>query len=193
MARANLSPERLVAAGAQLADTAGLEQLSLSALARQFGVQPASLYSHLASRDELIAGVHRFALGELAQRVSGAVAGRAGRDALIGLADAHRDYAQERPGAWEALLRPASPETARSAEAAQLSTLTLAVLRGYGIEDDSLVDAARFVGATINGFLSLSRSESFAHRSDDVARSWLAALDALDRALTSWPRKDTPA
>lgn len=49
MARVGLSAERLTLAGAELADEVGFEQVTLSALARQFDVKVASLYSHLKS------------------------------------------------------------------------------------------------------------------------------------------------
>tara|TARA_R110002020_G_scaffold46850_8_gene133437 strand:- start:1880 stop:2482 length:603 start_codon:yes stop_codon:yes gene_type:complete len=185
MPRANLSATDVVAAAAAIADRDGFDAVSVSAVARSLGVQPASLYSHVRDRAALLDGIHRLALAELADRVGAAIAGRAGRDALIALADAHRDLATERPGIWTALQRTAGPDTVHSAEAARVATLILAVLRGYDLPDAHLVHATRFVGATINGYLALDRSGAYSARDESTDASWQWAIDALDRALRS--------
>jgi AcrR family transcriptional regulator len=189
MPRAHLSTASVIADAAALADSDGLAAVTVSAVARRLGVKPASLYEHVAGLAPLLDGVQILALDEVGERAGAAVAGRSGRDALRGLADAHRDYANTRPGAWAALQRPASPAVAGSPEAARVAGLLLAVVRGFRVPDDDLVHAARLVGATINGFLTLTRAEAFAHRPDSEDASWAAAVDALDRALDSWPER----
>lgn len=186
MPRANLSAASVIAAAADLADRDGFDAVSISAVARGFGVQPASLYSHVRDRAALVDGMMILALDDIATAVSAEIEGRAGRDALAGLARAQRDIARERPGLWSALRRPASPATAASPGAARLVASTFAVLRGYRIPDEELVHATRFVAATVNGFLSLERDGSFEHRDERTDVSWERAVDALDRALTSW-------
>lgn len=183
MPRVNLTVEDVVSAAARIADRDGFDAVSVSAVARALDVQPASLYSHVRDRAALLDGIHRLALAELADRVGDAVAGRAGRDALVALADAHRDLAEERSGIWAALQRPAGPETVRSSEAARVATLMLAVLRGYDLPESELVHATRLVGATINGYLALDRSGAYSGRDESTDASWSWVIDALDRAL----------
>jgi AcrR family transcriptional regulator len=62
MARAGLTAERLIRAGAELADEVGFEQVTLSALARRFDVKVASLYSHLKNSRDLKTGIALLAL-----------------------------------------------------------------------------------------------------------------------------------
>ncbi|HEY3558377.1 MAG TPA: TetR/AcrR family transcriptional regulator [Kribbella sp.] len=102
MARAGLSGERLALAGAELADEVGFDQVTVSAVARRFGVQVASLYSHVRNSDDLKTRIATVALTELADQAAAAVAGRAGRDALLALADVYRTYAQHHPGRYKA-------------------------------------------------------------------------------------------
>ncbi|BBH68418.1 transcriptional regulator [Actinoplanes sp. OR16] len=187
MARANLTSAVVVAAAADLADREGLGAVTLSALARGFGVQTASLYSHVRDRPALLDGVHQLALGELADRIAVAIGGRSGRDALTALAEAHRDFARERPGRWAALLRPAAPATVRSEAAGRVAALTLAMLRGYRLPETELVHATRLLGSTINGFLALEANGSFGHREPATDVSWQRALAALDTVFHSWP------
>ncbi|MTD15501.1 TetR family transcriptional regulator [Nakamurella sp. YIM 132087] len=187
MPRRNLDRGAVVSAAAELADRDGFEVLSVSALARHLDVQPASLYSHVRNLADLQAGVHQLALASLTDTIGTEVAGCSGRDALNGMVGGYRQFEQEHPGLWAALQRPASEETARSAGAVRLTTLTAAVLRGYGIVGDEMVHATRFLGATVNGFLSLQRHGGFAHRPADQQTSWLRTVDALDTALRAWP------
>ena len=192
MPRQNLTHNSVLEAAASLADRVGYDGLGLSALARELGVQPASLYSHVRDRAALLEGVHQLALGELADRISAAIAGRSGRAALAGLVEAHRAYARERPGRWTALQRPATPATARSENAGRVAAVMLAVLRGYDdLPEAELVHATRLIGATVNGFLTLEAAGSFGHRDTDTELSWTRALDVLDGALRTWPTSNT--
>ena len=207
MPRQNLTSTSVVSAAADLADRSGYDAVSVSALARELGVQPASLYSHVRDRAAVLESVHQLALDELADTISSFTVGRSGREALSGLIRAHRDFAAERPGRWTALQRPATEATATSEPAKRVGDLMRAVLRGYDLPDDEFVHATRFVGATVNGFLTLEAAGSFSHRPLDTELSWDRALAALDGALTAWPTtasatadtsspppdKDTPA
>lgn len=192
MPRANLTPRVVVAAAADLADEAGFDQVTLSAVARRLQVQAASLYHHVRDRAELLAGIHELALEELADRIGDAVAGRAGADALTGLAEAQRTFARECPGRWAALQQPAAPSTVASPGAARVAGLTMAVLRGYGLPEAELVHVTRFLGATVNGFLALERSGAFGHRDPEPEVSWSRALAALDTLIRSWPAARDP-
>lgn len=189
MPRANINEQIVLSEALALANSEGLEAVTVSSVARKLGVRPASLYSHVRDRDSLFSGVHKLALHELAERVSREVAGRAGTEALTALANTHRSLAIERPGTWAILQQPASPEVAHSPEAERIATFILAVLRGYSLPESDLVHGVRFVSATINGFLTLSQADAFTHRSDPQDTSWNAAIAALDRALRSWPHE----
>jgi AcrR family transcriptional regulator len=192
VARANLTSAAVIAAAAELADRDGFDTLTLSALARGLGVQTASLYSHVRDRAALIEGVHRLALGELADRIALAIGGRSGRDALTAFADTHRDYARQFPGRWTALQRPASAATVRSEPAGRLAALTLAMLRGYPLPETELVHATRLLAATVNGFLALQANGSITHRQPATEDSWQWALDALDAVFRSRDTEGKP-
>lgn len=187
MPRMNLTAASVLETAANLADRDGYDSVSVSALARELGVQPASLYSHVRDRAAVLEGVQQLALGELADTIVAAIAGRSGSDALAGLVEAHRTFAREHPGRWTALQRPATAATARSEPAGRVAALMLAVFRGYELPDRELVHATRLVGATVNGFITLESSGSFGHRDLDTELSWARALDVLDRALRAWP------
>lgn len=190
--RAPLTPDLVVAEAAVLADEDGLAAVTLSALARRLGVRTPSLYSHVRDHAALLDGITTVALGELAARIAESVAGRAGRPALEGLAEAHRSYARDHPGRWQALQRRAGPDAVRSDAARTLVALTDAVLRGYDLPPDERVHATRLLGSTINGYLTLERQGSFDHSAPAPDVSWRRTIDALDALLRAWPPASSP-
>ncbi|MET8634066.1 TetR/AcrR family transcriptional regulator [Streptomyces sp. NPDC004096] len=189
MARAGLSAERLVAAAAELADEVGYDNVTMSALARRFGVKDASLYSHIRNMQDLRIRLALFAGGEMIDHIAVAVAGRAGRDALTAFADAYRAYARRHPGRYAATqiridpsLVPDSPAMRRTAE------ITYGMLRAYGLDEPDLTDAVRLLRSTFHGFCMLEATGGFG-APRDVETSWAKAVDALHGALEHWPRE----
>ena len=55
--RTPLSKERVLRAAVVLADTSGIEALSMRRLAKELGVEAMSLYNHVANKDEILAGI----------------------------------------------------------------------------------------------------------------------------------------
>ncbi|MDR8414830.1 TetR/AcrR family transcriptional regulator [Nonomuraea sp. 3-1Str] len=208
MARAGVTAERLTRAAADLADEIGFHNVTVSALARGFGVKPAALYAHVQDAQDLRIRVGGLALTELADRVGEALAGRAGKDALVAFADAYRDYARQFPGRYAAAQLQLDPETVTAATASPGSAvgaavspavgaavsaarrhaeLTRAILRGYGLSEPDQTDAVRMVNSTLHGYVSLETAGQFRHHPREVELSWARTLDALDTVLRHWP------
>lgn len=187
--RAGLSPERLTLAGAELADEAGFDQVTLSALARRFDVKAASLYSHLKNSHELKTRIALFALEELADQVAHAVAGRAGKDALTAFANAYRDYARAHPGRYEAARFRLDPQTAAASAGVRHAQMTRAILRGYDLAEPDQTHAVRMLGSVFHGYASLEAAGGFSHTDVPSQDSWAWTLDSLDAALR---RRATP-
>jgi AcrR family transcriptional regulator len=188
MARAGVTPARLTEAAADLADEVGFENVTVSALARRFGVKDASLYSHVKNVQELKVRVTLLALEELADRAADALAGRAGKDAVVAFASTFRDYARAHPGRYAAMQMELDPETMAASAARRHGELTRAVLRGYDLPEPDQTDAARLLLSAIYGYRSLEAMGGFHHNPREVDASWLRALEALDVTLRNWPR-----
>ncbi|WP_067482428.1 TetR/AcrR family transcriptional regulator [Actinomadura hibisca] len=189
MARAGLTPDRLTRAAAELADEVGFDNITVSALARRFGVKDASLYSHVRNAHDLRTRVAVLALAELADRVAAAIAGRAGKDALVAFANAYRDYAKQHPGRYAASRLRLDPETAAASAAGRHSEMTRAILHGYQVPEADQIDAVRMLGSLFHGFVSLEAADAFIHSRGmrEVDDSWSRTLDALDATLRNWP------
>ncbi|GAA2440543.1 TetR-like C-terminal domain-containing protein [Actinomadura vinacea] len=187
MVRAGVTVERLTLAAAELADDVGFDNVTVAALARRFGVKEASLYSHIKNARDLKTRVALLALAELADQVAAAVAGRAGKDALVAFAGAYRDYAKRHPGRYAAARMKLDLETAAMSAAGRHAEMTRAILRGYELSDPDQTDAVRMLGSVFHGYVSLETAGAFQHHPREVEASWSRTLDALDSVLQNWP------
>ncbi|WP_399891253.1 TetR-like C-terminal domain-containing protein [Streptomyces sp. BBFR51] len=190
MPRVGLTTARVVAAAADLADETGFEAVTVSALARHFGVKDASLYTHVRNLQDLRVRVALLAGGELIDEITTAVAGRAGKEALAAFAGAYRAYALRHPGRYAATqiridqsLVADSPALRRTAE------ITHGMLRAYGLTEPDLTDAVRLLRSTFHGYCALEATGGFG-APRDVRASWDKAIDALHVALENWPRDE---
>jgi AcrR family transcriptional regulator len=181
MARAGLSAERVTLAAADLADEIGLENVTIAALARGFGVKDPSLYSHVKNLTELRTRVVALATAEFADALGEAVAGRSGYTALTAFADAYREFATRQPGRYAASQLPVVTDGG-----ARIVATCSALLRGYALDEPEATDAVRLVRSTLHGWASLESSGAF-QAARDVETSWQAALSGLDRLLSDWP------
>ncbi|MET7332085.1 WHG domain-containing protein [Nonomuraea sp. NPDC005650] len=187
MARAGLTADRVTEAAADLADEVGFDSITVSALARRFGVADASLYSHVKNLKDLRVRVAIVAARELADRLADATSGRAGKESLAGFASAWREFARTRPGRYQATQLPLDPAVvAESAGHLRIMSITYAHLSAYGLPEPDLTDAIRLLRSTYQGFFSLEASSGFNHPRD-LQDTWTKILDVLDVALRHWP------
>jgi AcrR family transcriptional regulator/catechol 2,3-dioxygenase-like lactoylglutathione lyase family enzyme len=188
MPRAGLSHAVVVAEAARLADEAGLDGLTLAALAERLGVAVPSLYKHVDGLPALRRDLAVLAVGELGAALADALANvrsdvPAPGDRLQALADTYRGYARSHPGRYAATLRAPAPgdiELARAAE--RVLETGFDVLSGYGLTDDDAVDATRALRAALHGFVALEAAGGFGIPRD-VDRSFERLVEALDAAL----------
>jgi AcrR family transcriptional regulator len=184
--------DRLVRAGAELADEVGFEDVTVSELARRFDVKVASLYSHVKNSQDLRTRIALFALEELADRAADAVAGRAGKDALVAFANVYRDYGRQHPGRAAAARMRLDPETAAAGAGARHAQMTRAILRGYDLGEPDATHAVRLLGSVFHGYADLETAGGFSHSAPDSEESWTRILDALDALLRNWPTEPAP-
>ncbi|GII81800.1 transcriptional regulator [Sphaerisporangium rufum] len=187
MARSGVTAERLTGAAADLADEIGLPNVTVSAVARRFGVRPAALYAHIQDLRDLRLRVAELALTELADRAAAALAGRAGKEALVACANTYRDYAKAHPGRYAATRVAMEPDTPAGRAAVRHSAMMRTILRGYRLPEPDQTDAIRMLGGMFHGFVDLEAAGGFRHHPREADASWARILDALDAALRNWP------
>ena len=186
MPRAGLNTDRVVAEAMELADEAGLDQLTLAALAVRLGVRQPSLYKHVASLDALRRLISMRGKIEVAEVLSQAAIGRARDDALVAMAHAWRAWARDHPGRYQAAERGAAPGDAEhDAVSRRTIGVVAAVMAGYGLDGEDAIDAIRAYRAALHGFFSLEANDGFAFP-NSVDRSFDRLVRALVVAVSSW-------
>ncbi|EFL16788.1 TetR-family transcriptional regulator [Streptomyces sp. C] len=187
--RAGLTAERVTVAGAELADEVGLDQVTMSQVARRLGVKDASLYTHVRSLEDLRGRIALLAADEKTLRIAEATAGLSGKGALLAFANAWRAYAHEHPGRYMATqvsIRIDPDLAAKAPGPCRAVELTYRMLRGYGLAEPDLTDAVRLLRSTFHGFVALEAAGGFGH-ARSPQDSWGRALDALHTLLEHWP------
>ncbi len=165
-----------------LADAVGFERVTLSLLARRFGVAVPSLYKHVEGLTALRREVALRAVGALGEALATALASPP-RERLRTLGRAFRAFAHEHPGWYAATVRAPSPEDpAWSAASEAVLGTVLEVLAAYRLSGDEAIDAARTVRAALHGFVSLEALGGFG-LPRDVDRSFERLLELLDAGL----------
>ncbi|GLW74862.1 transcriptional regulator [Kitasatospora phosalacinea] len=187
-AHAGLTVDRITHAAAELADEVGIEKVSISALARSFGVKDASFYSHVKGLQEIRTRVAVLASGEMNECISSAIAGRSGGEALMAFAGAYRSYALRHPGRYAATQLRLDPSEFAGTEVFKRSVeLTYAVMRHYELEEPDLTDAVRLLRSTFHGFICIEATGGFNHPRG-VEGSWNRIVGGLHQLLEQWPR-----
>jgi AcrR family transcriptional regulator len=177
----------VVAEAARLADEVGLSAVTLATLAKRFGVALPSLYKHVSGLDALLQKVSAAATAELADEIAAAAAGRARGDAVRAVSAAFRDYARRHPGRYPATQRvpdPADPGHVAAGE--RVVGTVFAILRGYGLDGDDLVDATRALRSAVHGFVMLENGGGFG-LPRDIDRSFDRLVATLDAGFDRWP------
>ncbi|WP_129789533.1 TetR/AcrR family transcriptional regulator [Promicromonospora panici] len=185
MPRAGLSHDAVVRLAVEVVDAggpSGFADLTLAKVAANAGVAAPSLYKHVGSLADLRREVAVIAVRELTAAGTAASVGRAGADALQALANAWRTYALDHPGRYAATQTGPDPDDPAAAPlrdaAAESVQVVVAVLRGFGLPDDRLIDAVRAVRAGVHGFVTLELGGGFRMR-EDVDQSFTVLLEML--------------
>lgn len=181
-----LSSETVLDGAVELVNEKGPDALSLAELAARFRVRPPSLYNHVNGLDGLRHGLALRGLEGLAETMRGAAAGRSGFDAVRAVAQAYRNFAHAQPGVYPFTLRaPAADDQDLENAANAVLDVVLASLRGYGLEGDAAIHAARVLRSALHGFVSLELSGGFG-LPQGIDESFDHLLLVQDRGLRDW-------
>lgn len=188
MPRAGLTAEVVIERAAQLLEQNPDSELTLGMVADSLGVRTPSLYKHVDGLTGLRRGIMVRAKRLLTAELTQATIGRARGDAVRGLARAYRSWALAFPMQYPLTTRAPEPGDEADLAASEAAVGVLyTVLAGYGLSDDDAVDAARFLRASIHGFVSLETGGAF-RLPIDLERSFERTVDAVVTALETWQR-----
>ena len=160
MTRQQLSTELVIDTAAGIADTDGLDAVTLTKIARRLGTSQPALYRHVDSFDDLIRSLGLRCREMLADNLAQSAVGLAGEDAVRSMGMAWRQLVVEHPGLYAATDRYpcAGDEELESAVDDVVQTLQLA-LSDFDLTADGRVHAARTMRSAFHGFSHLEAGD----------------------------------
>ena len=174
------SRDAIVAAGRELVERAGIEGLTMAAVAERVGVQPPSLYKRVRDRAELMSLVVAASIDDLSQRMEAQRQGDP-RERLIALAGVVRAFAHERPVGF-ALVFGAHGAPRPDAGALQRSVTPLMDAVAALTGPEHALDGARLVTAWATGYLTMELADRL-RLGGDIDAAWEWGLGRIVAAL----------
>jgi len=156
----------------------------MTRLADELGIRLPSLYAHLRGQLDLRRELWLWAVADLGDRLGESVMGRSGEDALFAFAAELRDYARRHPGRYQLTLDPPVPFDDEAAEVRRRANAPFrAVVRSFGLDDDTAVHVGRALRASIHGFVALESYGAIGDSGTD--ESFRELVELLCRGLAS--------
>ena len=176
--RAGVTVDRIVDVAAMLADRDGYDTLTIARIAEELGVRSPSLYNHVEGIDDIRRLLTVRAFDELGSVLQRSGVGRSRDDAVRATARAFRTFALAHPGMYATTV-PSSEiadDDIRQAGTRAVEVV-LAILRGYELDEDAAIHAARSLRAAVHGFVSLELAGGFGlEQPTGETFDWMVAL-----------------
>ena len=175
--RMGLDRRAVITAAVDIVDRHGTGALTMTRLADELGIRLPSLYAHVRGQLDLRRELWLWSVADLGEHLGTSVMGRSGEDALAAFAGALRDYARTYPGRYQLTLDPPVPLDEEAAVVRRRANAPFrAVIRSFGLDDDTAVHAGRALRAAIHGFVALEAQDSIGSDGTDDSFRHLVAL-----------------
>ena len=188
--RKRLDREHVFAAAEELVDRHGWRELTMTALAKELGVKVPSLYNHVPNLEALRGELQCRTLRAIGAALNPKAMGRSGPTAMRELAATFRRFANDHPGLYDLAMQEPVDRDAFAAAAADAGAAFAAVIRSYGIDDESF--ELQLTGfAALHGLLVLEHARYFppAIDTDHIFEQLLdLVLEMLERAAPEQAR-----
>jgi AcrR family transcriptional regulator len=156
--RQRLNRATVIDMAANLADTHGIDAVSLQRIANDAGVKQPALYRHVTGIEELWKLLALRARDFLARSLHDAQQGHTRRDAVTAVARAWRLFVQQHPGLYSATDRVPSTGDAEIEESlAQVVAELTHALDGYELSAAQQAQCARSLRSALHGFCVLEK------------------------------------
>ncbi len=165
--RPPLTREAIVGVAVELADSDGLEAVSMRRLGQRLGVDPMSLYNHVGDKDDLLDAMADAVVATIEPRTDAAAWPSALRAQIM----AARATMLRHPWAATVVARPRDPGPATLGYMERL----MAILRDGGVSLDLTHHAVHVLGSRVLGFSQDLFEDKSAERPDPAAAAAMAA------------------
>ncbi|MGM0882002.1 MAG: TetR/AcrR family transcriptional regulator [Bacillota bacterium] len=160
--RKGLDLPTIVEAAADIADTYGIEEVTLASLAQKLGIRSPSLYNHVNGLTGLRIQLAIYGLKKLTEAINEAVKGKMGDEAMHAIAAAYMAFARAHPGLYELTLRaPDAQDIEYEAAGHVLVELLVQTLSFYRLDRERSIHIVRGFRSYLHGFASIEQKGGF--------------------------------
>lgn len=184
--RVGLDTATILQAATEIADTEGMEAVTLATLAKKLNVRPPSLYNHMAGLGELRQMLAMHGLAQLNQVMTQAAMDKEGDEAVRAISWAYLHFVRTHPGLYDATLHAQVMEIPVVQEASsRIVELAVKVLERYGLAGEAAIHAVRGLRSILHGFASIEKLGGFRigldpdKSVDALINMYLAGIPAL--------------
>lgn len=165
--RPPLGTDLVVDTAAQLADSEGLDAVTLTRVAKELGTSQPALYRHIDNYDELIRALGLRGRELLADALVESAVGLAGDDAVRAMGLSWREVVATHPGLYAATDRsPCAGDDELEAAVERIVATIGAALVGFELDVDDTVHAARTLRSAFHGFSHLESGDGHPRKQD---------------------------
>lgn len=176
---------RVIDVAAELADSEGLENLTLTKIANKLGVHQPALYRHVANYQDVVRELGLRGREVLRADLAHAAIGMAGDDAVAAIGRAWRTMAKSHPGMYEATDRfPCSGDDQLEAAVENIVAVIGQALTGFALDAVQRVHAARALRAAFHGFVHLELGDGYPHP-EDLEETFEGLIELLCAGIRS--------
>jgi AcrR family transcriptional regulator len=152
--KGQLNRDLVIEKAAELIETVGLDEMTLSRLAKELGIKSASLYNHIGSINDLRSSLTAKSMQLLGEACRNAVVGKSGDEAILAMAYAYRKFAKMKPQLYKAFMQNSLLSQAERIQHGALLTQTLErLMEPYGYNEKEALHIARGIRVFLFGFV----------------------------------------
>lgn len=159
--RTRLDRESVIRRAETLVDELGLDEVTMTVLAKTLGTKVSSLYNHVDGLEDLRAEIQVRAMKDLATTMRSRAMGRSGAEGLQDLARAFLAYARAHPHRYAAMTRPIMNREKFFAASAEAVEAAAAMVGSTGLSADESLASQMALFSALHGFASLETSGFF--------------------------------
>ncbi|GKU27032.1 TetR/AcrR family transcriptional regulator [Clostridium folliculivorans] len=161
--RVNLDLITILKTAADIADTEGIDAVTMIELAKRLNVKSPSLYNHISGMGELRVNLAIYSMEQLYELLVRATIGKSKDDAIRSLSTAYVSFVRQHPGLYNAIIFAPNTDNDKFKIAAdKIVDLLLLVLNSYDLEKDDQIHIVRGLRSMLHGFSSLEQTGGFA-------------------------------
>lgn len=181
--RIGLDINTILNAAIEIADTKGVNEITLASLAQKLEVRTPSLYNHIDGLPGLRKRLAIYGIEQLYISITHAVIGLAGDAAVRAMSEAYLSFARLHPGLYEATFMAPDPMDLDVQKASkEVTDVVVRALKAYNLSDEEAIHVTRGLRSILHGFASIEQMGGF-RLSYDIDVSFKLLIDTFIKGI----------